>query len=431
MRTLPGEMHSSWTSRLLPWSNMCDLAWALTQSRSATNLLCLASAIVMGCGACREPSDPIAHIHERWYQPQVGWANTRPGILGDVVFFGTGDGQIIARRQSSGVALWTSKIANEMISGANMVARDGIVVVPVVHETVALDASTGHELWRYSAPPDTTWFGPATTTPGQVVQTHIASDGGAVYIPAWGASVSSVELSTGVSRWVWRASPVSSDTAARGMFRSGSMGVAVSGDTVYAIGWHFRNALGGESEAWLVALDRLTGRELWRITMPWYSQGAFVWGAPVVRDKLVIFEIGAGHEYGVDRFSREIAWEYKPNPTNATRSSTEFFDGIVYHDGGDGYLYGLHAADGTLAWRGTSTVFLSGAVTSRDMLITPRRVVYSNGGMIHVLDRQTGREIAYATQPRTSDPLIASPAAYANGQVFVTVGEAAWSFDEP
>jgi hypothetical protein len=34
-------------------------------------------------------------------------------------------------------------------------------------------------------------------------------------------------------------------------------------------------------------------------------------------------------------------------------------------------------------------------------------------------------------QPRSAESHFASPAAFADGQVFVTVNGAAWSFDEP
>jgi hypothetical protein len=36
-----------------------------------------------------------------------------------------------------------------------------------------------------------------------------------------------------------------------------------------------------------------------------------------------------------------------------------------------------------------------------------------------------------AVQPHTSEPLFASPAASANGLVFITVGDAALCFEEP
>lgn len=55
------------------------------------------------------------------------------------------------------------------------------------------------------------------------------------------------------------------------------------------------------------------------------------------------------------------------------------------------------------------------------MLVTARRIAFTNGRTLYVLDRQTGKQIAAVMQPRTSDPLFASPAAFANGIVFVTL----------
>ena len=202
--------------------------------------------------------------------------------------------------------------------------------------------------------------------------------------------------------------------------------MAVSGDTVYATAWHFRDAAGLSAEGWLVALDAVNGRELWRITTVPYTGGAFVMGAPVVSNNMVIFETIGGHEYGVDRFNRQVVWQYKPSTEHATAAQTELYEGVVYHDGGDGYLYALRATDGSSVWRSSY-----GVITSRDMLVTARRVIYTDGRTIYILDRQTGREVLRAEQPRTSDPFFGSPAAYANGQVFVNVGDGAWSFDEP
>ncbi len=86
----------------------------------------------------------------------------------------------------------------------------------------------------------------------------------------------------------------------------------------------------------------------------------------------------------------------------------------------------MRASNGAVIW---SAPFATQA--NRDMLLTQRRVILSNGGTLYVLDRETGKQIAAVTQPRTSDPLFASAAAFANGVVFVTVADAAWAFDEP
>jgi outer membrane protein assembly factor BamB len=379
---------------------------------------------------CRDATGVTTHVHTRWYQKQVGYAETRPAISGNLVIFGTGDGKIVARRQGDGTPAWTTAVSLDPILGARMIVRSNIVIVPILVETVALDVANGRVVWRYSAPADTAWER-GQTYPGELWRSHIAADSQTVFIPAWGASVSAVDVRTGSVRWIWQPSRTASDTAARGVFRSGSQGVAVSGDTVYATAWHFLNADGLASEAWLVALDRATGHELWRLTMPSYTSGAFVRGAPVVSGRIVAFETAGGHEFGIDRFTAQLAWEYKPQTQHSTEAETELYDHVVYHDGGDGYIYALRIADGSQLWRATTDLSLGGAITNRDMLITERRVTFSDGMTLHVLDREDGHEIAQTKQPGTWDSFFASPAAYSNGRIFVTVGDGAWSFDEP
>jgi hypothetical protein len=72
-----------------------------------------------------------------------------------------------------------------------------------------------------------------------------------------------------------------------------------------------------------------------------------------------------------------------------------------------------------------------GSASTHDMLITDRHVIFPTGQELHILDRQTGLQVLLTVQPHTSDPLFASPAASANGLVFVTVANAAWCFEDP
>jgi outer membrane protein assembly factor BamB len=400
-----------------------SFAGAILRLARAVLAVGIIATVSVGVGSCRDPDPREQGVKERWHQQQSGYGNARPAVSGSLVFFGTGDGQLIARDRSNGRAVWTAKVANDAVEGANMVVRNGVVVVSAVHLTVGVHAVSGDVVWGYEAPLDTVG---GTSWPGVVARAHLDADANTVYIPAWGASVSAVDILTGTARWTWQPGPSASDTAARGIFASGSQGVRVSGDTVYATAWHFTDVNGLTSEGWLIALDRNTGRELWRIVVPGNSGGAFVRGAPVVSDNLVIFETNGGYEYAFDRFTRELAWEFKPNTQNATLAQTELFDGTVYHDGGDGNIYALRATDGGVVWRSPF-----GGMTNRDLLVTNRRVYVPAGRTLLVLDRATGRQVARVSQPRTTDSFFASPAAFDNGQVFVTVGDGAWSFDEP
>ena len=386
-----------------------------------------AAPLLLAALACRgEPTAPGA-VRERWRQPQPGYSWARPAVLGDVVYFGTGDGQVIARDRATGMQRWAARVGGGMVKGANVVARAGVVAVAVVHWTVGLDAATGRELWRYDAPPDTGLGSPGL--PGEVVLSRLDADDAAVYVPAWGASVSAVDLRTGAVRWAWQPGRAPTDTAASGrLFRSGSQGVRAVGDAVFAVVWHNLTDLGGRREAWLVALDRATGRERWRVTLPAESDGN-VFGGPAVWGDLVLATAVNGATFAVRQATGEPVWQFaSPDRIPSTPSQAEVYGDVVYLDGGDHYVYALRASDGVELWR---SAFETQATA--DLLATERLVVFPEGSHLNVLDRATGRRLAHFVQPRVPDEeaLFASPAAAASGEVFVTVNGGAWSFEVP
>lgn len=399
------------------------VAGAGVRLNDMATLLCVAIH-ASGCNGSTTGPDG-GGVRERWFQLQPGWSWARPAVAGDVVYFGTGDGQIIARDVNNGRPVWSAKVANQPVNGANVLVRNGVVIAPIVSHTVGLDASTGRELWRYLAPLDTVGISPGV--PGQVATSRIDADDARVFIPAWGASVSAVDIRTGATRWTWQPGRMEGDTAASGVFRSGSNGVRVSGDTVFATVWHNVNRLGGTVEGWVVALDRASGREFWRVRLPREGGTVRVGTAPALYANLVIARTLHGRVYAIDRVTHEVVWKFhSTDATLSTVAGVEVYGDVLYADGGDSHLYALRAGTGEVVWKSPFPT-QSGA----DLLVTDRRVTFTNGPDLFVVDRETGRRIATTSQPRTHDPLFSSPAAYANGLVFVTVGDGAWCFEQP
>jgi outer membrane protein assembly factor BamB len=116
----------------------------------------------------------------------------------------------------------------------------------------------------------------------------------------------------------------------------------------------------------------------------------------------------SGRTFAIDRTTREISWEFSaPNATNSTIAGAEQYAGVLYVDGGDQHIYALRSTNGEVLWKAP---FLAQA--TRDLLVTERRIIFPVGGFLYVLDRLTGQQIAVVTQPRTSDPLFASAAAF-------------------
>jgi outer membrane protein assembly factor BamB len=377
--------------------------------------------------ACNHRSTGIENddVRQRWYRAQRGESSARPAIAGTFVYFGTGDGKVVARDRNTGNEQWTTTVSNTnaAVQGANLIARSGTVVVPVVSHVVGIDGTTGQERWRFNAPPDTVGNGPKSL-PGSVIKTRIDANDDVVLIPAWGASVSAVDLRDGAVRWTWQPGPAPSDTATSGVFRSGSMGVRISGNTAYATVWHFRDRQGLTSEAWLVALDVATGRELWRYVQPAYTGGVNVQGAPGFAGNLVIFATVGGHITAIDRTTHNVVWASAPETRFATVTQAEVVDNVVYADGGDERLYALSAATGSVLW--SSPTFSA----SEDLLVTPKAIYHVNGGKIRIVNRANGRIVA-TVGVQDLDDAIESPPAFADGAIFVNVTAAAWSFDEP
>jgi outer membrane protein assembly factor BamB len=374
------------------------------------------------CG--RDPTG--TDIRERWFQPQAGSSWARPAVAGDLVYFGTGDGKVIARSVATGVQRWARTIDGTRIEGANFVVHDGVVAVATLRSTVALDAGTGVELWRYQAPPEM-GLG-ATGLPGGVSLSHLAVDDQHVYVPAWGASISALDRRTGVVRWVWQPGRAPTDTAMADRFRSGSMGVRVSGDTLFASAWHFTIENGVTSEAWLLALDRRTGREIWRTTLP-NPRGGTVFAAPALTDRAVVLAVSSGRVAAVDRATGQPVWAFEPPLERSPASQAETDADAVYSDGGDGFVYALDPATGAVKWKAPFPT-----QTSHDMVVSARHLYAPMGYYLYIFDRRTGRRIAALPQPGATaetGSLFSSPVAVAGGRVFATVHQGAWSFDEP
>lgn len=378
--------------------------------------------------SCKDPVDPNEIVRTRWLVTQEPTpAEIRPAFVGAFVLFGTRDGTVVARDTGTGAPVRTARVAypGDAVSGAHMVVSRGIVVIPVAYHVTGIDALTGVERWRYTTPVDSLGLG--GRRPGYVVASHPAADSSTVYIPAWGASVSAVDLQTGAVRWVWRGDS--------GMTKPmGSMGVALAGDTVIATAWHFTdfNGTGNSAEAWVLGLDKTTGRELWRVVLAdprW--DGTISQTPPVLWRDLAIVGLGSGDLYGIDRHTPGVRWRALSarygNPMSVGVMAGPALSGdTVYFDRGTAELGAFRAADGTLLW---SAYY--GDQMQRDLLVTDRFIYAPSFKYLHIFDRFAGKRVASLEQPNQRGGSIMGAAAAANGHIYVGVYGQAWSFDEP
>jgi outer membrane protein assembly factor BamB len=385
-----------------------------------THLLAMCSAGWMA--GCREPTGDSGEVQLRWRQPQNGMSQSRPAAAGDLVYFGTGEGRVVARDRTTGAARWGVPVfSGSAVEGRRILVRGDVVVVAGSHETAGIGAATGQVLWRYQAPADTV-DAPAMPSPGQVMATEPAADGETVFIPAWGASVGAVALRTGQLRWSWTPGRSAGDTSASGVFRSGAEGVAVSGDTVYVTAWHCVVRLCARSEGWLVALAAGTGAELWRVRVPSTASARVLVGAPAVRGRLVLFTTREGRLLAYDRFTAARAWEVVAPAEFSALTAVALAGDVAYFDGGDRRLYAVRVADGTVLWRAAV-----GNGATRDLLVTDRYVYFPSFGSLVLVQRATGRVAATLRVPSSQTQAFESAPTFSEGSVFVHVTDGAWA----
>lgn len=386
--------------------------------RTLSVVTCAAAVAASGCS--NGPTGANGNgVENRWFQAQAGYGQARPAVLDELVYFATGTGDVVARDRNSGSVKWSAHVANSQVTGYNLAVTEGVVAVAIAYETVGLDGRTGAILWRYGAPLDS--LGPQPPAPGYVRGARIAATSGIVFIPAWGASVTALDARTGAARWTWR-SP-------RGQFRTGAVGVRVSGDTAFVGGWDFLNAAGSRSVPWVMALEASSGRLLWRTLLGDYpSGGVSMNGAPALTSRHVIATALGGDTWGLEKGTGRIAWYRPPQSKLATVAQAEAWDDVAYIDGGDEFLHALNASDGQELWR---AAFQGGSVV--DLLVTERNVYVANGPTLTVFRRQSGEQVARADAPSQSGLIetFGSAPAADRGRAFVTVSGGAWSFDEP
>jgi len=271
-------------------------------------------------------------------QPQLVWsvkaggASTTP-ILGDgTLFVGSDDGFLYALDARTGADRWRLDLGAPT---SVPVFGNGIVAATdnngVLH---GVAAATGVELWHTQ--PDLNATGP------------VLADG-IVYVTGTDHAVHGFDLQTGVERWSW------TTKADLGQ-------LAIAADTAYI-----------ETRGGVLHAVTLTGaREVWayEMSIPGEMSVPSVAGDVVLLNSLQGAGEPAGELYALDRTSGKLLWRFR-GPSGLQISAGSVRDGILYSGTQADGIYAFRIADGTQVWQAPGPrVFFPAALVGDTLYLT-------------------------------------------------------------
>lgn len=162
----------------------------------------------------------------------------------------------------------------------------------------------------------------------------------------------------------------------------------------------------GSNDGNLYAIDQRTGTKKWV-----FKTDARIPSSPAVADRLVYFTSYDGNFYAVDAASGTVKWKFgipgerryaathlhgslpvgetMPDPFDVYLSSPVVWNGAVYFGSGDGNVYALDAANGSVKWK-----FKTGDVVHASPALAEGRLyIGSWDSYFYALDAATGKEV--------------------------------------
>jgi outer membrane protein assembly factor BamB len=172
-----------------------------------------------------------------------------PAVSGGRVFFGTFDGKVIALDGGTGARRWTHDAKAAVVSTPAL--ADGKVIVGTRgYDLLALEAETGRPAWRRYL-----WF-------SWVESSASVRDGFAYVGSSDAAAVYAFEASTG--RLAWKQDVL-----------GWAWGQPALGDTRVYVGTSSQVGYPSGHRAFVLAIDRASGRIVWRLPAEVPAAGAF------------------------------------------------------------------------------------------------------------------------------------------------------------
>lgn len=224
-----------------------------------------------------------------------------PAVVGDRVYFGSGDGQVYALEAKTGTLAW--KFATKDVVHSSPAVVDGVVYVGSWDTFLyALDAATGELKWKFKTGED-----PANHNQ-EGIQSSPTVVEGVVYFGCRDFHLYAVDAKTGAEKWKHKITWINATPTVRD-------------GRVYA---------STSIPAMFFALDAQTGKEVYRIDLkvPAFS-------SPTLAGDLAYVGSFSGKLYALDLKGQKIAWEFqtaasKANARNAIAENGELNFSVLF-----------------------------------------------------------------------------------------------------
>lgn len=348
------------------------LQWRFkTEGQVQSTPLIVGETIYFGSGDGNCYAASLKTGKEKWRFPTKGVVVSSPAIANNLVYFSSRDQNLYALDAASGKKLWSFPLGKEL---PYPWAFDNQTSSPVVIETTvfvgsgdgqvyALDAKSGKEKWRFK-------------TQGLVRATPTVANN-MVYIGDTEGYFYALNANTGKQVWRFETEGVHFDPAEFGFDRKAVMFAAALTDELVIFGGR---------DGFLYAVERATGKERWRMD----HKVSWVMSKPAIAEGKVFTGTSDGRFIqAIDLQTGQEVWKFTIQ--NVCWSSPTFADGVVYIGSDEGRLYALNADTGEKEWQ-----FRTGSRV-RSTPVVKDGVIYfgSHDGSLYALTGEPSKNASY------------------------------------
>jgi len=302
--------------------------------------VCTGEVVLFGSGDGNLYALDAATGRERWRAPQGGAVHATPAVEGGRVFVVSRRGGLTATDLATGRRLWSFPIGADVpfAWGYDFLLSSPAVVGGTVYvgsgdgHLYAVEARTGRERWRLK-------------TNGRV-RSSPAVDGGVLYFGSQDGRVWAVDVASGKPKWTFEIGGFSLDLQKEGYDRRSIQSTpALSADGLFI----------GTRDGHAYALDRLTGALRWKFGhkvtwLPGSPDVSWVEASPALAGELVLVGSSDGRAFRANRVTTgEELWRFET--PDRVLSSAAVAGGLVFFGCDDGHVFALDIATGSELWR--------------------------------------------------------------------------------